>query len=243
MAGQRPGVEQAESVQQPKPELQRQDGYVRGVIEELLRLAVVEHKGVVDHHEIHVGVAPVDQRVAEQKKRCRKAGDDRGQSPSPTEESQPVEGILRGVGRAARPLRPGRETGSWRRSFSPAARPKRRRPKGQGLQNRLSQRNDEVRSFAGFAGGDALIGNDDRAAGRQRLGNARHCICRDSEAIQCLSGAVRHRHCLHLDGARDFCAAARRARPRRAARHTWTAREARPPTNAGHWRQPCRPAP
>jgi len=64
-------------VQQPKPELHRQDCYIRGVIEEQLRLAVVEDKGVVDYHEIHVGVAPVDQRVAEQKERCREAGDNR----------------------------------------------------------------------------------------------------------------------------------------------------------------------
>ena len=54
---------------------------IGGVIEEALRLAVVEDKRVVDHHEIHVGVAPVDQRVAEQKKRQREPGDDRRQSP------------------------------------------------------------------------------------------------------------------------------------------------------------------
>src|SRR3981081_3176295 len=46
-AGQRIAVEQAESVQQLKPELQRQDGYIRGVIEEQLQLADVEDKGVV----------------------------------------------------------------------------------------------------------------------------------------------------------------------------------------------------
>ena len=57
--------------------LHRKDGDVGGVIEEPLRLAVVENKRVVDHHEIHVGVAPVDQRVAEQEKRGREAGDDR----------------------------------------------------------------------------------------------------------------------------------------------------------------------
>jgi hypothetical protein len=63
------------------------------MIEEQLRLAVVEGKRVVDHHEIHVGVAPVDQRVAEQEKRCRKAGDDGRQSPSPAEEVEPVDGV------------------------------------------------------------------------------------------------------------------------------------------------------
>ena len=84
--GQRPGVEQAERVQQLKPEFCRKDGEVGGVIEELLRLAVVENERVVDHHEIHVGVAPVDQRVTEQEERYRKAGDDRRQSPAPAEE-------------------------------------------------------------------------------------------------------------------------------------------------------------
>src|SRR5258707_820956 len=66
-----------------------------GVIEEQLRIAGVEGKRVVDHHEIHIGVAPIDQRIAEQEKRCRKACDNRRQSPSPAEEGQPVEGILR----------------------------------------------------------------------------------------------------------------------------------------------------
>ena len=112
-------------VQQLEPEFHRQDGDVGGVIEEQLRLAVVEGKRVVDHHEIHVGVAPVDQRIAEQKKRCRKAGDDRRQSPSPAEESQPVEGVLRRDRSAARSSRPGWKTGSCRRSFSPAAGAKR----------------------------------------------------------------------------------------------------------------------
>jgi hypothetical protein len=54
---------------------------------------------------------------------------------------------------------------------------------GLGLKNALAERNDEIRSFAGFAGGDALIGNDDRAAGRKRLDNSRHRIRGDAEAI------------------------------------------------------------
>jgi hypothetical protein len=64
------------------------------VVEEKLRLAVVEDKRVVDDHQVHVGVAPVDQRIAEQKKRRREPGDDRRQSCSPAKESQPLEGIL-----------------------------------------------------------------------------------------------------------------------------------------------------
>ena len=85
-------------MQQLKPELQRQDRQVGGMIEEQLRLAIVEQEGIVDHHEIHIGVAPVDDGVAEQEKRQRKADGDRRQSPSPTKEGQPFEGILRGVG-------------------------------------------------------------------------------------------------------------------------------------------------
>ena len=65
------------------------------MVEELLRLAVIEGERAVDHHEIHVGVAPVDQRITEQKKRGREAGDDRRQSPSPAKQRQPVEGVLR----------------------------------------------------------------------------------------------------------------------------------------------------
>ena len=56
----------------------------------------------------------------------------------------------------------------------------------------LAQRNDEIRSFAGFAGGDALIGNDDRTAGRKRLGNSRHRVAgmvRRSSASAGLSGS------------------------------------------------------
>ena len=40
---------------------------------------------------------------------------------------------------------------------------------GRGRPKRLTQRNDEIRSFAGFSGCDALIGDDDRPAGRDRL--------------------------------------------------------------------------
>jgi hypothetical protein len=86
-------------VQQLKPEFYGQDREVGGVIEEQLRLAVAEDKRVVDHHEIHVGVAPVNQRVAEQEKRCREAGDDRHQSPFPAKDRQPREGILRRIKR------------------------------------------------------------------------------------------------------------------------------------------------
>src|ERR1700687_5917637 len=70
------------------------------------------------------------------------------------------------------------------------------------LENPLAQRNDEIRSFAGFAGIDALIGNDDRAAGRERFCNSRHRIRRDGEAIQCFSRTVRHRQWLDLGRAR-----------------------------------------
>jgi hypothetical protein len=55
-------------VQQPKPGFQRQDGEIGGVIEEMLWLAVIHDKRVVDHHEIHVGVAPVGECVPEQEK-------------------------------------------------------------------------------------------------------------------------------------------------------------------------------
>ncbi len=85
-------------MQQLKPELHRQDGDVGGMIEIELRLAVVKHEGVVDHHEIHVGIAPIDQRVAVQEKRQCKAADDRRQSPAPAKKAQPVEGILRRIG-------------------------------------------------------------------------------------------------------------------------------------------------
>src|ERR1700744_3875600 len=58
------------------------------------------------------------------------------------------------------------------------------------LRGRLAQRNDEIGSFAGFAGGDALIGNDDRAAGRKRVRDARHRVRGDRDAIQRLGRAV-----------------------------------------------------
>src|ERR1700736_5523731 len=48
---------------------------------------------------------------------------------------------------------------------------------------RSAQRNDEVRAFAGFALVDALVGNHDRAAGRQGFRDARHRIRRNRDAV------------------------------------------------------------
>src|SRR5689334_8030757 len=56
--------------------------------------------------------------------------------------------------------------------------------------SRLAQRNDEIRSFTGLTGGDALVGNNDRAAGRKRISDSSHGIRRDGEAIQRLGGAI-----------------------------------------------------
>jgi hypothetical protein len=91
-------------MQQPEPELHGNNRDVCWMIDELLRLAVVEEERVVDHHEIHVGIAPVDQRVAQQEKRCRKAQDDRREAVSPAEKSHPVEGVSR-LGLLARRIR------------------------------------------------------------------------------------------------------------------------------------------
>src|SRR6202048_2656082 len=86
---------------------------------------------------------------------------------------------------------------------SPAAAAKRRRLKGY-ARAWLSQRYDKFGAFAGLAGGDALIGNDDRAAGRNRFHNSRHRLSGNREAIQCLGRAIRHRHRLDLYRARDL---------------------------------------
>jgi len=96
--GQRIGIEQVKCVQQTEPGFHRENGEVGGVIEEGLRPAVVHDKRVVDHHEIHVGVTPVNHGIPEQKKRQRKAGDDPHKSGLPAEKGQPVEGITRRAG-------------------------------------------------------------------------------------------------------------------------------------------------
>src|SRR5579859_833800 len=67
------------------------------MIEKQLRLAVIERKRVVDHHEVHVGVAPVNQRVAVQKKRGRHRGHYCDQSPTPSKKCQPVESVRAGL--------------------------------------------------------------------------------------------------------------------------------------------------
>ena len=71
---QRPGVEQAETVQQREPGFYCQDCEVGGVVEILLRLAGIHGERTVDHHEIHIGIAPVDDetsRTARTKPRAR----------------------------------------------------------------------------------------------------------------------------------------------------------------------------
>src|SRR5258708_26521973 len=51
---------------------------------------------------------------------------------------------------------------------------------------------------------DALMGNDDRAAGRKGLDNAGHRIRGDAEAVQGFGGAVRDWHWLDLARARHL---------------------------------------
>src|ERR1700731_3655740 len=76
--------------------------------------------------------------------------------------------------------------------------------------SRLAQRNDEIGSFAGFPTRDALIGNDDRAAGRKRFDDTGLRSRRYGEAIQGFGGAVRlRRQRLHLGGGRHLSPARR----------------------------------
>jgi hypothetical protein len=63
------------------------------VIEIMLRLAVIEQKGVVDHHEVHVGITPIDDEIAEQEKREHKAGDERGQPSAPACHGQAIKRV------------------------------------------------------------------------------------------------------------------------------------------------------
>ena len=63
---QRPGIQEAEIVEQREPVFEREDGQIGGVIHELLRLAGIHGERAVDHHEIHIGVAPIGDEIAEQ---------------------------------------------------------------------------------------------------------------------------------------------------------------------------------
>src|SRR6266702_4327184 len=85
-------------MQEREPGFDAQDGEIGGVIEEGLRPPVVHDERVVDHHEIHVGIAPVDDGVAEQEKRGRKACGDRGKSTAPAEKGETGEGVARAFG-------------------------------------------------------------------------------------------------------------------------------------------------
>ena len=101
-----PGVEETEMVQQREPGFDRQNGQVGGVIGILLRVAGVHGERAVDHHEVHVGVAPIDHEIAEQNERRREADDDGGEAPRPAEKSHAIEDIarrggLRGWGRGS----------------------------------------------------------------------------------------------------------------------------------------------
>jgi hypothetical protein len=78
---------------QLKPGFHGQDGEIGRMIEECLRLAVVQDKRVVDDHEIHVGIAPVDDEITGEKERQGKADQDDGHSAAPAKRRQPGEGI------------------------------------------------------------------------------------------------------------------------------------------------------
>jgi len=90
---QRPWIEQAKPMQKREPRLHRQDGQIGGVVEILLRLAGIHGERAVNHHKVHVRVAPIDHGVTEQHKREGKACEDRDKTAPPAEEGQPVEHI------------------------------------------------------------------------------------------------------------------------------------------------------
>ena len=92
---------QAEPVQQLKPVFEGEDGEIGGVVEEMLRLAVVHDKRVIDHHEVHIGIAPVDQRVTEQEERECQTGNKGSHPRPPAEGGETGEGVFIG-GREAR---------------------------------------------------------------------------------------------------------------------------------------------
>src|SRR5215813_8865890 len=69
----------------------------------------------------------------------------------------------------------------------------------------LAHGNDEIRALAGLALVDALVGDDDGAAGRQSFGDPRHGILRDRDAIERFCRIVRDRHRLCFNR-RGWCA-------------------------------------
>jgi hypothetical protein len=81
-------------VQQLEPVFDREDLQVFGAAEECLLLAVVHGERAGDHHEVQIGVAPIDQRVAEYEERERRAGDEGGKTPALPGDAQPVERVL-----------------------------------------------------------------------------------------------------------------------------------------------------
>src|SRR5262249_22717297 len=66
----------------------------------------------------------------------------------------------------------------------------------------LAQGDDEIRAFAGFALINALIGHDDRSAGRQRFRDPRHDVGGNADSVERLCRAVSRRRRLgFIEGA------------------------------------------
>src|SRR5215813_1913505 len=55
-------------MENPEPTISENDIKVARMIEELLRTSVIQKEGLINHHEIHIGVAPIRVPVAKHKK-------------------------------------------------------------------------------------------------------------------------------------------------------------------------------
>ena len=87
--GQLPRVQPTELMQKPKPALHQQDREIRRMVEVKLRVAVVQQQDVVDDHEVHIGIAPIDDEITHQKKRSCQQRDDEQKTCVPAKRRQP----------------------------------------------------------------------------------------------------------------------------------------------------------
>src|SRR5215831_14509818 len=66
-----------------EPIINQEDIEVAGMVEEILRTSVIQKEGLIHHHVIHIGAAPIRVPVAEQKEGNDHSKENKAQRPVP----------------------------------------------------------------------------------------------------------------------------------------------------------------
>ncbi|MGN6285712.1 MAG: hypothetical protein ACTHM2_11235 [Afipia sp.] len=90
--GERRHIDPSELMEKLKPPAHRKDRQISRMLKEKI-VTIVQRQSAIDHHEIHVGIAPVNQKIADREERHSEKDDDRDQPAGPAKRRERGEGI------------------------------------------------------------------------------------------------------------------------------------------------------